>query len=144
MNILDTDLRGWPKWQAAKPAAAGGVDWRNGGSAVESRDSGLSSIDQRLEVGGDGSSGAQAVQSSDSLAVDMPVGRAAALSVSSVQSEPAASQESCVPDTMNNTFSNHAQKVPWTGTLAVLRVIDCENKAVFVQSVRFAAMNDVV
>ncbi|XP_024360999.1 uncharacterized protein [Physcomitrium patens] len=100
-------------WQAAKPAAAGGVDWRNGGSAVESRDSGLSSIDQRLEVGGDGSSGAQAVQSSDSLAVDMPVGRAAALSVSSVQSEPAASQESCVPDTMNNTFSNHAQKPKW-------------------------------
>nr|PNR60391.1 hypothetical protein PHYPA_003184 [Physcomitrium patens] len=98
---------------AAKPAAAGGVDWRNGGSAVESRDSGLSSIDQRLEVGGDGSSGAQAVQSSDSLAVDMPVGRAAALSVSSVQSEPAASQESCVPDTMNNTFSNHAQKPKW-------------------------------
>jgi len=100
-----------PNLQAAKPVASGGVDWRNGGSAVESRDSGLSPIDQRLEVGGDGSSGAQAVQSSDSLAVDLPVGRAAALSVSSVHSEPAASQDSYVPDTTNNSFSNHAHKV---------------------------------
>ena len=91
--------------------ASGGVDWRNGGSAVESRDSGLSPIDQRLEVGGDGSSGAQAVQSSDSLAVDLPVGRAAAISVSSVHSEPSSSQESFVPETTNNSFSNHAHKV---------------------------------
>lgn len=99
------------KWQAVKPVASGGVDWRNGGSAVESRDSGLSPIDQRLEVGGDGSSGAQAVQSSDSLAVDLPVGRAAALSLPSVHSEPSSSQESFVPETTNNNFSNHAHKV---------------------------------
>lgn len=72
--------------------AAGGVDWRNGGSAVDTRDNGIGPIDQRLEVGGDGASGAQAVQSSDSLAVDLPVGRAAAFSVSSLHSEPAASK----------------------------------------------------
>jgi len=97
--------------------AAGGVDWRNGSSAVDTRDSGLSPIDQRLEVGGDGASGAQAVQSSDSLAVDMPVGRAAALSVSSLHSEPAASQESFVPDNINNNFSNLAHKVLHPSTL---------------------------
>jgi hypothetical protein len=101
------------KHQAAKLSSATvGVDWRSGGSAVDTRESGLSPIEQRLEIGGDGSAGAQAVQSSDSLAVDMPVGRAAALSVPSPQVEPALGQETFAPDATNNTFNSQFQKVP--------------------------------
>ncbi|XP_073389362.1 uncharacterized protein [Physcomitrium patens] len=97
----------------SKLVAAGGAEWRNGGSGAECRDSGLSLIEQRLEVEGDGCSGAQAVQSSDSLAVDLPVGRAAALPVSSVHSEAAARQECTVPDSKRDNVSNHGLKAKW-------------------------------
>lgn len=102
------------------------MDWRSGGSAVDTRDSGLSPIEQRLEVGGDGASGAQAVQSSDSLAVDLPVGRAAALAVSSLHSEPLPGQESFVPESMNSSLNNHAHKVFFSSQLMFFSVLYSE------------------
>lgn len=53
------------------------------------------------------------MQSSDSLAVDLPVGRAAALPVSSVHSEAAARQECTVPDSKRDNVSNHGLKAKW-------------------------------
>lgn len=118
--------------------AAGGAEWRNGGSGAECRDSGLSLIEQRLEVEGDGCSGAQAVQSSDSLAVDLPVRRAAALPVSSVHSEAAARQECTVPDSKRDNVSNHGLKVVWRRAVAALSVIESEQEGVVLVAARFA------
>lgn len=79
-----------------------GGDWRGGRAAASDlREPSLNPIEQRLEMGLDGVTGAQAVQSSDSSASDMPVGRAAAYSVSSLSEPPV--QEAFAGDTVHQT-----------------------------------------
>ncbi len=93
---------------------------------MDTREGGLSPMKQRLEVGVDGASGTQAVQSSDSSAVDLLVGRAAACSVSSLHSEPSFGQESFMQST---TESNNMQKVAFLfpGSFRSMLRADCRS-----------------
>ncbi|CAM6084873.1 unnamed protein product [Calypogeia fissa] len=88
-----------------------GVDWRggagSGGATLDTRENGLNLIDQRLEIGLDGVAGTQAVQSSDSSALDGLVGRAAAVPVP-LHPEPPPVPE---PPVVENV--NHAPKPKW-------------------------------
>ncbi|BBN19328.1 hypothetical protein MPTK1_8g09710 [Marchantia polymorpha subsp. ruderalis] len=88
-----------------------GVDWRggggSGGAALDTRENGVNLVDQRLEIGLDGVAGAQAVQSSDSSALDGPVGRAAAVPVPQQHTEPSAQEPSAAEN------ANHSHKPKW-------------------------------